>query len=174
MTTYTLENTGNVRVGTDTLVRVAGPFGALASETAEGRRELLPGQRVTARTEVPVWGLVRARAEVTVDATAVGEDPPLPDVAPGRSVVGLWAVPWAQVVVLLLAAALLVVRRRRRRRAERAIEAHIDAAVSAATSRNGTGTSPATEGQKPDAASHPRNVPNQWSESVPRPRIPKP
>lgn len=116
--TYTVTNTGNVRMAVEPSVEVAGPFGLLArSASADRVDELLPGGTVTLTTVVPdVWPLVRE--DVTVSATGVasagGGDPGVGTVTATSQV---WAIPWALIalLVLLIALVLLYVRWHRRR-----------------------------------------------------------
>ena len=115
---YTLRNTGNVRMAVQPDVRLTGPVGLLP-RTQRGDRvdELLPGSEVRVTTTVSgVWPL--GRESVTVSATglpsATGEDPGVGTV---RASTELWAIPWAAValVVLLLSLAAYGVTRHRRR-----------------------------------------------------------
>ena len=118
--TYTVANTGNVRLGFDPTARVAGPFGLLArSQDSDVVMELLPG----ASTEVDVtvadvWPVVRAGVRMIANPVAApaAADPGLTPVRAERTV---WAITWeiaAAVVVLVLLLALPVVRAVRRRR----------------------------------------------------------
>lgn len=116
--TYTVTNTGNVRMAVEPSVEVAGPLGLLA-RTAAGERvdELLPGGTATLTTTVPdVWPLIRE--DVTVAATGVappgGADPGVGTVT---ATTQIWAIPWAliAVLVLLTTVAVLYIRWRRRR-----------------------------------------------------------
>lgn len=117
--TYTLKNTGNVRLGVEPAVRVAGPFGLLP-QSADGKKvdELLPGSSVEQTVTVDdVWPLVLE--SVTVSATAVaaiGRDDPGIGTVTGST--HAWAVPWAYLALLvLIAAGWWWLRRRRQRRA---------------------------------------------------------
>ncbi len=119
--TYTLENTGNVRMAVEPTARVAGPFGLLARSTAGDRvDDLLPGASVEQHVTVDdVWPLGRERVTVSAHALAssVGEDPGLGTIAVSTH---LWALPWAALAVILLLVAFIVLRLvRRRRRAGR-------------------------------------------------------
>jgi hypothetical protein len=117
--TYTIENTGNVRVSGTPQIGVTGPFGrAAVTATGEPIGELLPGSRLTRTTTVTgVWPLVRISADVSIDPSPVAA--PAPD--PPAAVAGTttWAFPWPQ-LVLLAAIAFIAVVLRRRRRAHRA------------------------------------------------------
>src|SRR5690606_7428831 len=55
---YSLVNTGNVRLGADSIVSIAGPFGMLpAAGPPADKREILPQQSVEVSAEFPVWPL---------------------------------------------------------------------------------------------------------------------
>jgi WxL interacting protein linking bacterial and host surfaces len=119
--TYTIRNTGNVRLTGSPAIEVAGPFGLGRREaTGEPLPEILPGGTVT--TTVRAAGaapLFRLTTTATVRPSGVdGEvlDPAAP-VAEARTRV--WALPWSQSILLLSmsagAAAGWCLRRRRRR-----------------------------------------------------------
>lgn len=114
---YTIRNTGNVRMAVEPAVEVAGPFGLLA-ESADGERvdELLPGSEVRQTVTVEgVWPLVRE--DVTVSAVAMaapgGAEPGLGTVTATAVV---WAIPWVVLMLLLLLVGLVTVWLRRRHR----------------------------------------------------------
>src|SRR5690625_1870928 len=101
---YTVENTGNVRVGADVAATVTGPFGAGGGSATGERRGVVD--------------------EDDVDAALL----------PSTVTFQVWTVPWPQLLLLalLVATAVLVVRARRRAAAR--VQARIDAAVAAAVS----------------------------------------
>lgn len=125
--TYTVRNTGNVRLSAGQTVVLSGPFGWFAVDAGKVAAvpELLPGESWT--VSVPVRGVVPA---FWLTATTVlspklpavtGTTPGVQGVAADASAV---AVPWPLLVLLLLIAAavvgtVLVLRRRRRTSAER-------------------------------------------------------
>ncbi|WP_327251543.1 WxL protein peptidoglycan domain-containing protein [Streptomyces sp. NBC_01244] len=124
--TYTLSNTGNVRLGARQAVRVNGLFGT--SVTADGVKDLgdlLPGTSlaITARAD-GVAQVLRSSAVVSVQPVAArdGVDPKLPSLT--RSV-SLWTVPWAllAMVLVITGGGLWVWRRRRLARAAAAVSA---------------------------------------------------
>ncbi|PZG01771.1 WxL protein peptidoglycan domain-containing protein [Micromonospora deserti] len=118
--TFTVRNTGNVRLTAGPSLRVAGPFGVAARTAgAAPLPEILPGGSL--RTTVRMTGvppLVRLSATAAAQPRPVGDqvlDPPPPTATADA---GLWALPWPQ---LLLALALglggwtvTLIRRRRR------------------------------------------------------------
>lgn len=125
--TYTVHNTGNVRLSAGQTVALSGPFGWFPVDAGKVTAvpELLPGESWS--VSVPVSGVVPA---FWLTATAV-LSPKLPAVTgstPGVDGVaaeaGALAVPWSLLVLLLVVAAavvatVLVLRRRRRASAER-------------------------------------------------------
>ena len=97
LVTYTLENTGNVRMAVS---GHAGPLaeGSALTETAE----LLPGDRRVFTVDVAdVWPLGLVTIPLTINQASVdltGDAGELPDL---RSDVAVWAMPWPQLIVLL-------------------------------------------------------------------------
>jgi hypothetical protein len=121
--TYTVHNTGNVRLSGDQSVSVTGLFGIpLVTVHPPALQDVLPGGSVRITTHVSgivPLGPLTVRAAVT--PVAVPGSPHLA-VAPGTASasVSMWATPWPQLVLLLLLiAGWLLVRRRRRIRRDR-------------------------------------------------------
>ncbi|WBB55627.1 DUF916 domain-containing protein [Verrucosispora sp. WMMD573] len=127
--TFTVRNTGNVRLSGQPVLGVAGPFG-LARKSVDGAAlpEILPGGELTTTVRMAgVAPLFRLSADATVTPAAVGDqvlDPP-PRADPAQAVV--WAVPWPHLVLLALLAlagwALVAARRRRAAQLARALAA---------------------------------------------------
>ncbi len=119
---YTVANTGNVKVVGVPRLRITGPFGVtLAEVTADRTREVLPGDSFTVTTRVAgVAPALVATATVDVAMTAApGPSTQIPAVsATSRST--FLAVPWTGLVLLVLVAvgAWFLVRRVRQRRRE--------------------------------------------------------
>jgi len=127
--TYTVVNTGNVRVGVRASVRVSGPF-HLNVRTAEAPAltELLPGARVEQTVTVEdVAPLVVEDVGVVATAVAApGRDDPR--LEPAALATRGWAVPWSTLGALLLAVAALWWLRRPRRRPRPAAKAVVPSA----------------------------------------------
>lgn len=122
---YTVHNTGNVRLGGNQTVTVTGPFGiTVATAHPAALYELLPGGsvRVTAKL-AGIFPLGPMGLHVTVDPTVVSGSPVLNvHVHPATYTVGMWATPWTQLLLLLVVIALAwaVVRWLRTRTSRRA------------------------------------------------------
>lgn len=117
---YTVENTGNVRMGVEPSGTVTGPGGMLArAGDAEPIAELLPGSSQTVTTTVPrVWplGLLEVTATAAPVAATAAEPP---DLSPVSATTRIWAVTWESLTVfalVLVALALAGYRLYRRRR----------------------------------------------------------
>lgn len=124
---YTVHNTGNVRMSAAQVVSLAGPFGLFAVDATgvEAVPEVLPGESWT--VDVDVDGVVPAfwlTATAALDPELAVVAGTTPGVDPVTAEAGTWGVPWALLVLVLLVAAIVVaaivvLRRRRRQRAER-------------------------------------------------------
>jgi hypothetical protein len=129
--THAVTNDGNVRLGADTRVSLAGPAGIAGTASTEHVRELLPSDERTTTVRLEVWPVLFGWGEVTLTPLAVGED----EVSPSGPMTGAftaWLPSWSQLVLLLvLVAAVFAIRAVRRRSAVR-MQARIDAAVAEA------------------------------------------
>ena len=116
--TYTLENTGNVRLGAAAEVSTEGVFGLTGTKKVEQAGELLPGDTVTRELAAPVAPLMLLFGTIEVSALAVGEDAvPIPDASIDEF--SALAVSWTSVAVVLVmlgAIVVVVVLRRRHSR----------------------------------------------------------
>jgi hypothetical protein len=115
--TYTLSNTGNVRLGVHPSVRGSGQFGLLARSAAGSSiDDLLPGSSVEQTVTMPnVWPLVLESVRVSATAVAATnrDDPGIGTVTrTGHT----WAVPWAWLAIVLIVVGVWLLLRRRRRR----------------------------------------------------------
>ncbi|MEV7228718.1 DUF916 domain-containing protein [Polymorphospora sp. NPDC051019] len=119
--TFTVRNTGNVRLTGRPSLTATGPLGlGRWTATAQPLPEILPGGELRAQVRLSgVPPLLRLAATAGVTPAAVGDqvlDPP-PAADPARAVV--WAWPWPHLLLLAVLGllALAAVRLRRRRRA---------------------------------------------------------
>ncbi|GIE82009.1 hypothetical protein Aph02nite_79590 [Actinoplanes philippinensis] len=127
--TFTVANTGNVRLGGAPSARIEGPFGLGArSTTAATIPEILPGGSLTSAVTLDaVPPLFRER--LTLGILPAPADGRAIDPAPVRALSehALWLMPWPRLVLTALAAALpaawLFTRRRRNRRMRAALAA---------------------------------------------------
>jgi len=129
---YTVENTGNVRLGAAEHVAVAGPFGVGSGQTDRtDALELLPGASARQTREIAVLPWVLLLGTVTIAPVALGDDVLALPLASSADF-ATFAMPWGVLIALLLLVSLgflaLLVRRRARGRAQR----RIDDAVAAA------------------------------------------
>lgn len=148
---YSLHNVGNVRVGADSQVHLAGPFGMLEASAGGSQRELLPDQKVGLTSDLSLWGLFWSGGAIDVNVAPVGDDSFDAEPTPSSTSIQVWAIPWVQVATLLLVIAGLVLWRRRQSHAQDSVQRRIDAAVAAATADS----SGATQNQ---GSSHARNM----------------
>ncbi|MGI5242162.1 WxL protein peptidoglycan domain-containing protein [Dactylosporangium sp. CA-139066] len=128
--TYTVRNTGNVRLAGREQATVAGPFGLLSRDAADELPEILPGNALTRTVTVRgVWPATRLTARIDLVPTGATTDP----VPRASATTALWTVPWGQLLVLAgiaaAAAGVLALRRRSKRRVAAAISAAVEAAL---------------------------------------------
>ncbi|MGA1838788.1 DUF916 domain-containing protein [Herbiconiux sp. 11R-BC] len=151
---YTIRNTGNVRLSAAQAVSLAGPFGLLPIDvtSVEPAPELLPGE--SWQVAVPVTGVfpafvLSAKAVLTPQlapelADASGGTPQLTTVEGSASTVDI---PWPLLVLLVLVAAIVVAAvllvRRRRRRAKALEDARVKDAVAKALEERESEPTPA-------------------------------
>ncbi len=132
---YTVTNTGNVRLSSRQQAEIAGLFGLpTGADTGESglvgeQAEILPGQSAEVAAEIEgVWPLGRVTTEIVASQQAAGADTPFEVVELVSATAAVWAVPWPQLLVLLLVVGLLLVWRRRRRAQRRKVEQLVAAA----------------------------------------------
>lgn len=120
---FTLRNTGNVRLTGTQVLRVASMVGTSASPSPEALPEqipeLLPGNSVDFVVPIEgVWPLFRMTAAETVSPVITSGGPDeAPAVEVASASVSFWAVPWVESAAVLIVVGLLVlvmVRRKRR------------------------------------------------------------
>ncbi|MEW2133800.1 WxL protein peptidoglycan domain-containing protein [Streptomyces sp. NPDC005435] len=161
--TYTVANTGNVRLKARQVVETRGLFGLIKQTAPIGDLpELLPGGSLTRTVTVKgVWPAVRLDAGLVLRPVASdGEDAPV-RAAPVTARESLWAWPWGQLAavaaLVVLAGGYVFLRRRRKRKMDRAVSAAVAKALGAAREaapETGLETgSNAGPNAKPDASS---------------------
>jgi hypothetical protein len=99
--TYTITNTGNVRLGSAQRVTVSGWFGS-ATVDPPSLAQLLPGNSIAVRARVPdIWPAGPLTATVTLTAMSVAgtTSPPVPVTDQSSS---LFEFPWPQLAALVL------------------------------------------------------------------------
>jgi hypothetical protein len=121
---YTVANTGNVRVDAQTHVSVTEFFGD--HDRAQAAGELLPGGSRAAEGRVRgVWGLGPVTAKVLLTPVVLGEAGNTLT-SPATAEVTLWVVPWPQLLSLLLLVALVLALRAHRRASRRRLARLLD------------------------------------------------
>lgn len=134
--TYTIANTGNVRLQAGQHIEVAGPFGLGRTRVQlDDMAELLPGSSRTVTQVVDgVWPAGHARARVTLDPYPSREDQAgdVGAILPVTASAGTAAIPFGALVVVVLLVAAVIAWRRLRRRRKAAVAAAIEQAVSEA------------------------------------------
>ncbi|WBB78500.1 DUF916 domain-containing protein [Micromonospora sp. WMMD882] len=127
--TFTIRNTGNVRLTGQPTLTAAGPFGVgRRSIDAAALPEILPGgELITTVRMTGVPPLFRLTASAAVTPATVGDQVLDPPPQGGTAQTTVWAVPWPQLVLLALLAlvgwALVAARRRRARQVAQALAA---------------------------------------------------
>lgn len=130
--TYTVTNTGNVRLGAHQQAKVSGPLGLLGRSVAlADLPELLPGNSII-RTATISGALPSVRLSARITLHPVAADSPELAVPTTSSAASVWAWPWEQALILLLVIVLALAARELRRRRKRAVEAEVAAAVAKA------------------------------------------
>jgi len=113
---YTLRNTGNVRLAVPDTISVQGPLGwSLGEQRPTPTPELLPGASIVATAHFTnIAPAFRVSTDVAVAPTAAEKVTPEPEGMTRSSTV--WAVPWTLLLILLLLVVVISVARRVRRR----------------------------------------------------------
>ncbi|MER7457973.1 DUF916 domain-containing protein [Micromonospora sp. NPDC126480] len=127
--TFTVRNTGNVRLSGRPVLGVSGPFG-LARRSVAGAAlpEILPGGELTTTVRMAgVPPLFRLTTNATITPAAMGDQVLDPPPRAGTAQAAVWAVPWPQLALLALLIlagwALIAARRRRAAQFARAVAA---------------------------------------------------
>ena len=127
--TYTVHNSGNIRLAATEQVRVSGLWGAVSATAPPGTLpEILPGDSRTRTVEVAdVWPMFHETATVQLTPSA-GQDQPTTTIAAVSVDKALWAWPWAALVLIAAVALLVVILIRRRRAGRRKVASAIESA----------------------------------------------
>ena len=108
--TWTVRNSGNVRLAGHQHVSVQAPFGwTMTTQAADDVPELLPGSSVSYSAHLTgVLPTFRVTGVVTLEPfSRAGDLDPAPQPATGSS--SVWAIPWLWLVALALVVGLIVV-----------------------------------------------------------------
>lgn len=146
---YTVTNTGNVRLKAHQRIRIKGLFGLLSqTATVADLPEILPGGSLTRTATVTgVWPAVRLDAQVILQPVASQDQPPI-SVAPTTAGRTVWAWPWGQLALLAAVAAAvygyLRLRRRRRTKVRQAISDAVAKALQDTDAHPATGSAERT------------------------------
>lgn len=154
---YTVTNTGNVRVGSSQQADIAGLFGLpTGADTGPGevigeQREILPGQSATVDVVIEgVWPMGRLSTELVSTQDAVGEDPAFTAAILASATATTLAPPWTQAALLVLVIAAVLIWRKRRMvhkaRMEKALAEAKEAGAREAAAKN-NGASPADDAE---------------------------
>lgn len=106
--TWTVRNTGNVRLGAEQALNSAGPFGlATAEEQIEPVREILPGGVATIQVEQRVLPLFALWSTVDLGPLVVGDDEVDAELTSATGAVTAAAIPIPQLIVLAVIGGLI-------------------------------------------------------------------
>jgi hypothetical protein len=150
---WTVSNSGNVRLGAEQTIDFGGLLGLTGKAVAaDDMAELLPGSTRTFTAHVDgLWPGVRTAAEVELQPVLVREGDTFDGTIPVASAsAAMWTLPWTQVLVLFLLAlvATLVVRRVRAIRTSEVAfsetNAAVERAIEEALAQEQAGSSPQT------------------------------
>lgn len=133
--TYTVTNTGNVRVGATQTIVVPGRFGLPGREAQlADMGELLPGNSLTYTATVPdVWPTIRTTVRVELQPIPIRPDDVFDDPTVAVGEVSVWAVPWTVLALIVAAIGLPLwswwTRKRRTRRQAEQMQQAVQTAV---------------------------------------------
>ena len=132
--TYTVTNTGNVRLKAHQKLHVEGLFGvADTTATLADLPELLPGASLTRTVSTTgVWPTTRMRAQIALIPFASEEIPPVVTTQVSATAAS-WAWPWGQgIALIILVLVIFIGLGAQRARRRRAVDSAIAAAVATA------------------------------------------
>ncbi len=130
---YTVTNTGNVRLSAEQIVDVKGALGLVGRKAKlEAMPEILPGNKMTVTSTVTgVWPALRTNAEVSLRPLPTREGDDFTAASTPKISKGLWTIPWSTFLVLFLllgiGAAVAWSRKQAKAREDRRVAASIEA-----------------------------------------------
>lgn len=132
--TYTVRNTGNVRVTGNPTIEVEGPLGLLGTTVhSAAMPELLPANSLTFTADVEVFPAIHLDTTVEIEPRRTRDRDDFPaEVAPASSSVGGWAIPWSLLVIIVVIVLGVLLYLWNRRRRKREVDARVQAAVAEA------------------------------------------
>ena len=132
--TYTVRNTGNVRVTGNPTIEVKGPLGLLGDDAHErGDAGAAPANSLTFTADVEVFPAVHLDTSVEIEPRRTRDRDDFPaEVATASSSVGGWAIPWSLLVILVVIVLGVLLYLWNRRRRKREVDAKVQAAVAEA------------------------------------------
>jgi hypothetical protein len=153
--TYTVHNTGNVRLAAGQTLKLAGPFGLLARDVTDVAAvpEILPGESWTVSVPVadvfPAFWLSATSTLAPELAVVAGSTPGIQAIS---ATAGAWVIPWALLILIVVVAGAIVgavlLAKRRRRVRTRLEDARVQAAVEQALLEKDARPAPALEEQR--------------------------
>lgn len=153
--TYTVTNTGNVRLAAKKSIKVKSPIGFPTHTTdLAPLPELLPGNAINIADEIHgVWPTVRASTKVTLTATPTRDGDDFNGTEAGASAsTGAWTWPWAFLLLMVALGIGYAIRRELKKRREaahaRELEALVDARIGQPVGGGGLGYGEADDAEK--------------------------
>jgi hypothetical protein len=142
--TYTVRNTGNVRVTGNPTITVEGPLGLVGTTVRSAAMpELLPANSLTFTAAVDVFPAVHLDTKVAITPRATQDRDELPAKATTASAaVGVWAIPWSLLLILVVVVAAVLLWVWSQRRRKRQVDAKVQAAVAEALGSQAGSTDP--------------------------------
>jgi len=150
--TYTVKNTGNVRLRASQRIQTSGPFNLLKQSTdPDDTAEILPGFSLTYTETVPkVWPTGRITTQLVVAPYSESRGPISPAPQAVLASTQISAMPWPQMVLLAVVVVVFVLWIWRRRRRQRQVDVTVEKAVTRALAA--AGVTPVVDADVTDGA----------------------
>lgn len=135
--TYTVTNTGNVRMSAQQILDVDGPLGLTGIKVSlNPMPELLPGNSLTMTSKVSgVWPVLRAKSELEVRPVPTRPGDNFPALQSALAAGGTWTIPWTLLLLLVVlvgsTAGIIVVRRQSKEREDERVKGKVRAQLEA-------------------------------------------